>query len=27
LPLFGLYEISIKISQRVYKKRTIEMAG
>jgi len=25
--LFGLYEISIKISQRVYKKRTIEMAG
>jgi len=27
LPLFGLYEISIKISQRVYRKRTIEMAG
>jgi len=25
--LFGLYEISIKISQRVYRKRTIEMAG
>lgn len=27
LPLFGLYELSIKISERVYKKRKIEMAG
>ena len=27
LPLFGLYEISIKISDRVYKKRGEELAG
>ena len=27
LPLFGLYELSIRISERVYRKREIEMAG
>jgi len=27
IPLIGLYEISIKISQRVYKKREAELAG
>ncbi|MBE9492318.1 MAG: twin-arginine translocase subunit TatC, partial [Bacteroidetes bacterium] len=27
IPLIGLYEMSIKVSQRVYKKREAELAG